>query len=208
MTDKSKFDDLAIVEYRRVLAEKKPFPGGFFAPKYRNKRLHLILEYALEELLGFKTPQEALEGVTYEKLCDVGLKFVLQYVPRPIELTEDDVRYVVWFVYPETKTVTEEDLIIEVFHKVHRRERRKYPKGYFEGVDGKKRGIFCFKYLCEHELGLKTDDEFLNAFGSHHGMSILGEYGLTTLVTAQYTSCQKLLSVAYPHLADRALKSS
>lgn len=95
----------------------------------------------------------------------------------------------------EETELSEEDVIIQEYVDVL--NGGEYLGDYFSGEEGIKRGVICFKYLCEVELNIRLDmipKEFL----SKNGEELLKNYKLDTLFPGTFRTVFDLIATAYP----------
>lgn len=180
-----------IKTYEKVLNnEIKTFSPYFFDQQYRKIRIITLVRYLIEEKLKI-TPEEALEKVNKKTFVKYKLDCILKYVEKPVELSENDISYMLYYAYPNTlKKPTDEELTIMLYKKVLSRELKNFPKNYFlEGLKGEKRAEYCVKYLCREVLNI--DDKEVPKVLT---IEILKKYKLKILLTAIYFSIYDLIT--------------
>lgn len=190
--------DSIIMTYERILnGEQKTFSPYFFQPQHRKEKVTVLLQYMIEEKLGF-TPEEALEKLTMQHMIDWHLQCVLKYIEKPVEFLDEDVRHAVYFAYPDLPRPTEEDLALMVYKDVLEGRRRTFPKNYFlNGELGERRAVICFRHLCEDILKLDKKGIY-ETFGNTGGLKVLAEYKLKIIMMVLFFSMIDLLETAYP----------
>lgn len=195
--------EFVITTYEKILnGEQKSFSPYFFQPQHRKKRLIILIQYLIEEKLGF-TPEEALEKLTMKHIEDYQLSCILKYIDKPVEFADDDVRQLVYFAYPELPRPTVEELAIMVYKDVLAGKRRTFPKNYFlNGEWGEKRAITCFRYLCEEILKLPPE-KIPEVFSGVEGLKILAQYKLKIIMNILFFSMTDLIETCYPELFNK-----
>lgn len=102
------------------------------------------------------TPEDVRDRLTPEIATGMGLWPIIKSLPCPDELdSKKDLRYVAWTVYPETKNMSEIELMQNLFKSVITGERKKFPKKYFYGINGMCRArklleFFMNRYAIPH----------------------------------------------------------
>lgn len=190
--------EYVIQTYEKVLAgQQKGFSPYFFQPQHRKEKIQHLIRYLIEEKLKM-TPEEALEHLNKKVLQEYQLTCVSKYVPKPIELADDDMSHLVYFAYPHLSQPTEEERTIRVYDEVLSGRRKTFPKNYFlNGEIGEKRAILCFKHLCEDIMKLKKED-IPKLFVGSNGLKLLAQYKLKIILNIIFSSTIELINTAYP----------
>ena len=194
-------EETAAVYERLLKGKAKALSSFFFEPSHMKERLRILVRYITEEKLGM-TPEEALTGLTEEKLAEYKAKSILKYIPCPPEYGNGNLAYVVYFAYPELPAPSCSDLAVSVYKEVLGGKRRSFPKSYFAGADdGKERAVACFRYLCGEVLGKNDGDggrSTAAAMDAGKCSAVLTEYKLHIILGTVFASATELLEAAYP----------
>lgn len=158
-----------ICAYEEVLKtpdNNKGIPKFYFenvTPSYCESEIVKIVRYAIENLLYF-TPREAFYNLTYDMLEKLKIKdYVDKYICFPIGLPESDrIKYLVHKCYPTNikfnykywvETIFKEIIISEDDASVPVKDKKIFPKKFFNDRDGLEKACFCLGYL----IKLKSD---------------------------------------------------
>lgn len=94
------------------------------------------------------TPEDLRDRLTPEIASELGLWPLIKHLRCPDELDpKQDLRFVAWELYSETRNISEVDLIHALFREVASGVRLKFPKSYFFGWKGILRTKAVFKFF-------------------------------------------------------------
>jgi|LSQX01.3.fsa_nt_gb hypothetical protein len=194
--------DSIILTYENILnGKQKAFSPYFFHPSHRIKRITTLLQYLIEEKLGY-SPEEALEKLTLQDVKKYKLTCLFKYIDKPVEFSKENVQHLVYYAYPDLPQPSVKELALQVYADVLAGKRKTFPKNYFlNGELGEERAIICFKHLCEDILKL-TPEEIIETFARSSGLKVLSKYKLKIIMNVLFFSTVDLLETAYPGLLN------
>lgn len=156
------------------------------------------------------TPTQIRDCLTLEIAERMCLMPFIRRLNCPPELdNQKDLFFVAWELYPETKNVSEPDLIRRVYQNLLDGTIQRFPKGYFDGYKGMLRAHLIFKtvfneYLVSNYSITSLEDAY-DLFTSPDILSIIEKYKLTTLVRSKFEIPLNLLHSALGKEADNKL---
>lgn len=129
--------------------------------------------------------------LTPELATYMGLWPLIRHLPCPEELDPmKDLYYVAWVLYPETKNVSEIDLIARVYESIINGRRQKFPKGYFYGKRGILRARVIFKLFMNEfvipQYDLTCLRDTYEVFGSNGIDRLIEKCHLTAFVRDRF----------------------
>ena len=137
------------------------------------------------------TPVQILECLTAAEVQNRGFKALVDKLPCPPEIDRDtDMRFVAWYLYPSTRTVSNVDLVRYVYDRLLSREIVKFPKCYFDGAIGQERAIILFQIMMEKCLmgKFRNLEEAFEFFSSSAAKDFIDEHYLITPLKELYLS--------------------
>lgn len=177
--------------------EKRNFPPKFFNID-KTKKVKTIISYLVEDLLQI-TPEEALEQVTYETICEYKLKVLLKHTKdlKPEEEAGNSryVKYLIYYTYNELPRRDIRTRIIDCYKEVLDGTRKKFPINYFSSCMGEIRAKVCFDYLITNILKKDINEAYDYFFDNKaEGFKILKKYKLSILLQILYSSVEDMVT--------------
>lgn len=145
--EENPIDKVVLGEYEEMaLGQRKTYSAASLprdaSPEYCGRIIKKILSIYKPEW----TPTDLRDCLTPELATNLGLWPLIKHLPCPDELNpKQDLYFVAWVLYPETRNVNEIDLVAGVYEGIIRGTRQKFPKGYFYGKKGVLRAKVVFK---------------------------------------------------------------
>lgn len=156
------------------------------------------------------TPVQVRDCLTPEVATRMCLWPFINRLPCPPEINKDEqLCFVAWEIYPETRNVSEADLVRSVYKNLIDGKIQRFPKNYFDGYKGLLRARLIFKTVfCEYlvsQYHLTTLESAYALFVSPEIHSIMEKYKLTTLIRQKFDIPLNLLHSALGYEASDAL---
>lgn len=153
------------------------------------------------------TPEDLRDRLTPEIATELGLWPLIKRLPCPVELDpKQDLCYVAWELYPETRDIKEIDLVHMLFRDIVSGERQKFPKGYFFGLNGAPRAKAVFKFFMNDfaipYFNLCCIQDAYEAFGTYRIHNLLKKCNLDRFVRDRFGSPLNFLHTCLGDDAD------
>lgn len=180
-------------DYTQILmGQKEKYTGGIFSKSstLEQKRYALdLFHYAFEIFLHW-TPEEVSKKIDTNVLKKMKLYGVMEYMDLPPEvIEEEDYSYIVNKMYPNIPYDID-SLTIKVYKGILSKERYKFPKNYFFGLDGSKRACTCLRYVIDHsELSgvFHSSEDLYKFFASPDGEKVIVRNHLKTVLRGEFS---------------------
>jgi len=176
-------------EYDDVLVgKKKTYSAALMARDNGPAMCAEILRRIFKKYLDW-SPFQIRDCLTQEIVERMCLAPFIRRIPSPSEVNrETELYYVAWFLYPETKNVSEAELVCKVYRDLMEGKIQKFPKNYFNDNVGYYRAKILFMtMLNEYFSGYFSDIEHLyRFFAANEGKSAIDKYKLKTPMQERY----------------------
>ena len=179
-------------EYKEVLlGQRKAYSSALMSKQGIEWRKGL-LRSIFEQYRNW-TPEQIRDLLTPALVTEMKLWTLINSIPCPAELDrKKELYYVAWYLYPETRNMTDDQLTLKLHADILNGQKRGFPRGYFDGDKGCHRAHILFCEMIEREfprLGITDNTRFLyEYFASCHGKGLLRKYKLMTALCARYDS--------------------
>lgn len=121
----SEYDDV-------MLGNRKNFSAFFMGQERGDTTIKEALKYVFEHYLNW-THQQVRDCLTPEIVARMKLDALIRRLDCPPEVNlKTELYYVAWALYPETRNITDVELINKVYSELMSGKISKYPKFYFE----------------------------------------------------------------------------
>lgn len=172
-------DKSVMLEYDEMLiGKRKKLPLIFFSNgTTANHRLALeIMKYSFETYLQW-TPMEICDWLTMDIIKQLKLNSLLRYIiyPKELEITSD-LFYMAKLLYPSSISFSQTELILYVYKRMLSSKRGKFPKEFFNGVNGIYRATVCLRYMIEHYIPFDNIPQLYQLFASPKISKLLRTY--------------------------------
>lgn len=178
-------------EVREILLNKRQhYSADFMNRDTGGATIYEALRYIFEAFLEW-TPTQVRDDLNAEIIRLFKMESLIRRIPCPPELDRDrDFEYVAWYLYPETKTCTQQDLAIKVYHRLINGEISRFPKGYFDGtIKGWYRARCTFQcMLIEYLPPFPNMDAMYAYFAGIQGREAIKKYKLSVPLRELYES--------------------
>ena len=180
-----------IQEYSDVLCEQKQnFSFSLLANTGDAERCADILRTIFKEYFRW-TPEQVRDCLTPKDVDRMCLRQLIRKLPAPPEVNrEKDLYYVAWYLYPQTRNMTDVELVSKVYRDVLEGRTKKFPKGYFSGAVGEFRAKTVFMQMVQefYSGSFRNPKEMLDFFGSSAGRAAIAKYKLDTALETWFES--------------------
>ena len=171
----------AIYAYQLTLLNKyKSVPLSFFDgdTKSNEKTAIAIIRYAVEEHLHW-TPEEMRYHFDDKVIKRMKLDKVVTFIQFPPENSRTDFYIYAHKLYPDRIPVDFVDSTLRMYNKVISNASAKFPKGFFDDINGRYRAIICLRYVLANVAApFRNQEELYLAFASSSGNSFLQKHRL------------------------------
>lgn len=169
-----------IYEYQRVLLGRaKMVPYNMFTENdASNDKIGIaVIKYAVEEHLHW-TPEEMQYKFNRDVIEQMKLEQFVSRVILPPEIEKDDYFYYAARCYPSVIHVNLDELTKIMYNRVKSGQRDRFPAGFFNGADGRRRAVICLRYVLEQYMTFKNKEELYASFATIGGNALLNKYRL------------------------------
>lgn len=174
-------------EYNEMLiGKRKSFSPMLLDKEFPEKTCAEILKVIFNKYFGW-APNQIRDCLTPEIASRMNLAPLIKRLPVPDGILEDkELCYVAWYLYPETKNISESDLVIRVYKHLMNGEIQRFPKNYFLSHLGSLRAKLIFR-VAMHEYILPKHsfnslEELYTFFVSDKITAVINECKLTTMI--------------------------
>ena len=192
-----------------LLGKRKSFSAVLLDRENESFICASMLRRIFEKYLHW-TPVQIRDCLTPEIATRMCLwPFINRLECPPEILREEELCFVAWEIYPETKNVSEADLVRRVYRNLIEGKIQRFPKNYFDGYKGLLRAQLIFKTVfCEYlvsQYRLTTIESAYALFVSPEIYSIMERYKLTTLIRQKFDIPLNLLHAGLGYEASDVL---
>lgn len=191
-----------ILEYERVLlGQKKVFSSYYFndlSEEMQERTALAVIKYAIETYLGW-TPVQAKKCLNMHILRVLKLDTLLRYIHFWAELdAKKDLFFIVYLMYPKQIRIDRRKYILNVYKDVVEHRRQRFPKGFFDGIEGKNKASICFQYMLENYLNFTSKKQMYAFFASPKASSVLQQYRLSNVCSEIFITPIRFLHESLP----------
>lgn len=129
-----------------------------------------IVRYAITSILGW-TPEEAFHYLDETTMKSLKLDYVSKYIEFPKHINpKKDFWWIVYKAFPTQIKYNPNELILDMYKKVVKRELKHFPKMIFEGGEGIERLHLVLHYYITSNIPANSIEDLYEAFGKRTEM--------------------------------------
>lgn len=141
-----------------------------------------VIRYAVEIFLHW-TPEQTKAYLDEKVIGKMKLDKAAGFIDYPAGLDPNkDYWYISHLLYPDIIPFSEEDVTIKIYQDILKDVedggRYRFPKGFFDGIDGRKRAKICLRYLIHHYESFDNTKDMYRYFSTRSAINDLNRYGL------------------------------
>lgn len=190
-----------IYEYENILlGKKKNFTTTYFelSAEQNEKTALLVFHHAIKHYLRWNQKQVE-ECLDWNVIRRMRLCTLMKYIRFPAESDREKDLYILYNkLYPRRSRAGLKEPTISVYKRVLSGERTKFPKGYFDGIEGMYRSLICFQYMITLLKPFNNVDEMYKFFASNRGTAALKKHKLSIVCNTIYETPIDYLHTALP----------
>lgn len=190
-----------IYEYENILlGKKKNFSTTYFelSPEQNERTALIIFHHAINSYLKW-TPKQVEECLNYDIVRRMKLVPLMKYIRFPAESDrEKDFYILLEKLYPHKHKAGLKGPTLTVYQRLLSGERSKFPKGYFDGMQGMYRSLICFQYMITLLKPFDDVGDMYKFFASNRGTATLKKYKLNIVCNTIYETPIDYLHAALP----------
>lgn len=190
-----------IYEYENILlGKKRGFGSTYFDLSEEQNELTalLVFHHAIDRYLKW-TPEQVKECLNWEIICRMKLASLMKHIRFPAESDREKDLYILFDkLYPRYRKPTLKEPTLSVYKKILDGERSKFPKGYFDGVEGMCRTFICFQYMLSLMKPFDSVASMYKFFASNKGTAALKKYKLNVVNNTIYETPVDYLHSSLP----------
>lgn len=159
-----------------------------------------LLRYVFEYLLEW-TPQMVRDYISWDLLKWLKLDAAIKKIEFPVELDPNtDLFYIAHILYPDEIKYRQKDFTLQVYDKVMKGDKRKFPKGFFSMKNGQSNLKICFLYCVQQSLyDLSLKEQYMYFSDLKKANEFLKK---TNLRTAYYKYYKTVLELFHDSLGN------
>lgn len=187
-------------EYDDVLmGRRKTYSSALMAKEQGPRMCAELLRVIFKNYLHW-SPEEIRDKLTADIVERMKLGPLVRRIPCPAEVdANSELYYVAWYLYPETRNVTEPELIIKLYTDVLNGVVKKFPGNYFDGNEGHLRARVLFLTMIREFLPpFRSIEHMYSFFASSEGKKCVCRYKLNVPLRELYGSALAFLHAALP----------
>lgn len=171
--------------YDKVIGGDRKYPANLF--KKDLSLIKRVLQLIFSERLHW-THEQVRDCLTPAIVISEKLTPFIERIPCPQEILSDkgELYYIAWELYPETRNLSETQLIIKVWKDVLGGRRERFPKEFFDGNDGFKRARILLLTMINEYMSFESKEELYEFFASSKGRKALRDYRLEGPLHSRY----------------------
>lgn len=190
-----------LYEYQAVLLGKKTSMSTFFFNQtaLQNEKTALdLIRYVVEKHLKW-TPEQMRDCFTWETVKLMKLESIIKYVIFPPEAdVKTDLFIIAGKLYPDRVKINTREMTLLVYKKIISRDQYKFPKGFFDGNEGRYKALLCLQYMLNQYTSFKSVEEMYRVFSTPKASKLLKKYKLQAVRVAMYEYAIDYLHDALP----------
>lgn len=190
-----------IYEYENILlGKRKTFSTTYFelSPEQNEKNALTLFHHAINTYLRW-TPTQVEECLDWGVIRRMKLGPIMKYIRFPAESDREKDLYILYGkLYPSRYKSGLKEPTLTVYKRVLSGERMKFPKGYFDGIEGAYRSLICFQYMITQLKPFNNSEEMYKYFASNRGTAALRKYKLAIVCNTIYETPIDYLHAALP----------
>lgn len=190
-----------IFEYENILLGKKRGFGStyFDLTEDQNEQTALmVIHHAIDSYLCW-TQKQVEECFDWEIINRMRLNSLMKHIRFPVESDkEKDLFILIDKLYPKRNKSALKDPTLAIYNKILSGERSKFPKGYFDGVEGMFRALLCFQHMISLMEPFESADDIYDHFAHGKGIVTLKKYKLNVVSNSLYETPVDYLHAALP----------
>lgn len=191
-----------VMDYDNSLLTQVDHMNNYFfavnAPETNHILALQLIKYAVESRLNW-TPEDMRDHLTLKILSLLKLRHVLQYIKFPdIMVPENDLFYIAWLIYPQTKNKNESDIELAPYIRFLNRESPKMPKEFFTGAEGMRRAGNCLAYAIDKMHPFHSEFDMYEFFSKARGRTFLSKARLLKICNESFESALEFLHSSLP----------
>lgn len=146
------------------------------------------------------SPVDIREKLTIEIINNLKITPLIARIPCPPEInSQNELYYIAWHLYPETKNVSDAELVVKLYQDIMSGRIKKFPGSYFEGNEGFLRAKILFMCMIREYIPIFHSNEELYAFfSSPEGRRAIIKYKLSIPLRDLYANPLDYLHDALP----------
>lgn len=183
-----------LMDYESVMIERKTKKNYHVIRRDDEKEegpqnAAFLLKYVFEVILGW-TPYMVRDYLNNDIVQWLKLENAINKIPFPPELNKvDDLFYIATYLYPNIFPYKKEKYVLEIFEKEYEKEKPKFPKNFFKGVEGKENFDICFRYALSEVFFSSTNEDIYKYFSNRTTYKyFLSRYKLASPLNTYYSS--------------------
>ncbi|ADL36263.1 hypothetical protein bpr_II326 (plasmid) [Butyrivibrio proteoclasticus B316] len=190
-----------IHEYTQILCgSKSKFSNPFFSKQNRQRGeqyAYELFRIAIEIFLHW-TPEQANKRLNQEVIKKMRLDIALSYIDLPDEaLASNDYSWILHKLYPDIP-YNMEGQTLAIYDAVLNGTRNKWPKNFFEGIEGYDRACICLRKMIETHMHWDNLEDLHRQFATGEGSKMLRQYRLNKIMGIVFGDPLSYLYAALP----------
>lgn len=176
-----------ISEYEKVLIDKKKTISSYFFSENIDQREKLALEIMRYGILKYLrwTPEQAVTNLNYDILQKIKVFDLISYLTYPPEINpKQDLFFIVNKLYPGYGEYNFRDVVTNIYKKVLSGEILRFPKKFFDGLNGEVRACICMQYALGYKMFTSVEEGY-KFFSSPAGANFLKKMKIFGILNAQ-----------------------
>lgn len=158
-------------EYEQLITgNRATYASGIFKNKKPSEQENIALDFfrtVIEKYLHW-TPDEAFHQLNKDTIIAMKLKPLLRYINFSYEFNIDtDCHLLVAKIYPKEFKIDMVDETKRIYLKVLNKELSRYPKHFFEELEGEKRALICLQYALVNFKNFENPAELYQYIHEH-----------------------------------------
>lgn len=153
---------LVLFEYCNVLTgREKTLSSVYFknGPKINHDIAVYLIKTVMETFFQW-SPERIKSDLTKALLEEINLSPAIKCLIIPADIDLDyDSWYFAYLLYPNLFKNSFKDVTIALYKNILEKKRARFPKKYFNGINGKQRACYCLKYYFEHHTDIDLMDK-------------------------------------------------
>lgn len=158
-------------EYEQLITgNRATYASGIFKNKKPSEQESIALDFfrtVIEKYLHW-TPEEAFYQLNKDTIIAMKLKPLLRYINFSYEFNIDtDCHLLVAKIYPKECKIDTVEETKRIYIKVLNKELSRYPKHFFEELEGERRALICLQYALVNFKNFENPEELYQYIHEH-----------------------------------------